>query len=91
MLAAMRISTIEDINPSTTKTESVKHKKQMQKKKKNPTRMPMGWDWAFNIYKWKKRQEVGAEVGKGCGEYWMPLKKIFEEEDNMIRYVWNLC
>lgn len=53
--------------------------------------MPMGWDCAFNIYKWKKRQEVGAEVGKGCGEYWMPLKKIFEEEDNMIRYVWNLC
>lgn len=34
MLAAMRISTIEDINPSTTKTESVKHKKQKQKKKK---------------------------------------------------------
>lgn len=34
MLAAMRISIIKDINPSTTKTESVKHKKQMQKKKK---------------------------------------------------------
>lgn len=47
MLAAMRISTIEDINPSTTKTESVKHKKQMQKKKKKPNQNANGLRLGF--------------------------------------------
>lgn len=69
----------------------------MQKKKKNPNNadggiLHLAWaETAFNIWKWKKRQEAGAEAGKGCAEYWMLLKKIFEQGDSMIRSVLNLC